>query len=37
RPVIDDLLALAATPGLADDWQRRLTQRANWLRKSSHN
>jgi MOSC domain-containing protein YiiM len=37
RPVIDDLLALAAVPGLADDWQRRLTQRANWLQKSSHN
>lgn len=37
RPVIDDLLALAAAPGLADDWKRRLTQRANWLQKSSHN
>lgn len=37
RPVIDDLLALAAAPGLADDWKRRLTQRANWLQKSFHN
>jgi MOSC domain-containing protein YiiM len=31
RPVIDDLLALAAAPGLAEDWQRRLSQRAKYL------
>ncbi|CAI9007351.1 MOSC domain-containing protein [Pseudomonas serbica] len=31
RPVIDDLLALAATHGLAADWKRRLGERAKWL------
>ncbi|MDQ0122905.1 MOSC domain-containing protein YiiM [Pseudomonas lini] len=34
RPVIDDLLALAATHGLAEDWQRRLSERAKWLQKA---
>lgn len=34
RPVIDDLLALAATPGLAEDWKRRLSERAKWLQKA---
>jgi len=33
RPVMDDLLALAAAYGLAEDWRRRLTERAKWLRK----
>jgi MOSC domain-containing protein YiiM len=33
RPVIDDLLALAVTHGLAPDWQRRLSERAKYLRK----
>ncbi|MGE8067042.1 MOSC domain-containing protein [Pseudomonas sp. NPDC089569] len=33
RPVIDDLIALAATPGLAPDWQRRLSERAKYLQK----
>jgi len=33
RPLIDDLLALAAVPGLAEDWKRRLGERAKWLRK----
>ena len=33
RPVIDDLLALAATHGLAPDWQRRLSERAKYLQK----
>jgi MOSC domain-containing protein YiiM len=31
RPVIDELLALAATHGLAEDWKRRLAERAKWL------
>ncbi|WP_130930237.1 MOSC domain-containing protein [Pseudomonas sp. Sample_24] len=35
RPVIDDLLALAAAPGLAEDWQRRLSERAKYLHKRS--
>ena len=34
RPVIDDLLALAASRGLAEDWKRRLSERAKWLQKS---
>ena len=33
RPVIEELLALAATKGLAEDWQRRLAERAKWLQK----
>lgn len=33
RPVIEDLLALAATHGLAPDWQRRLSERAKYLQK----
>jgi MOSC domain-containing protein YiiM len=36
RPVIDDLLALAATAGLAEDWKRRLSERAKWLQKRVH-
>ncbi|MNH83882.1 6-N-hydroxylaminopurine resistance protein [compost metagenome] len=36
RPVIDDLLALAATAGLAEDWKRRLGERAKWLQKRVH-
>lgn len=34
RPVIDDLLVLAASRGLAEDWKRRLSERAKWLQKS---
>ncbi|VVO53992.1 Protein YiiM [Pseudomonas fluorescens] len=34
RPVIDDLLALAASRGLAEDWKRRLSERAKWLQKA---
>jgi MOSC domain-containing protein YiiM len=34
RPLIDDLLALAATHGLAEDWKRRLSERAKWLQKA---
>jgi MOSC domain-containing protein YiiM len=37
RPEIDDLLALTATHGLAEDWKRRLAERAKWLRKRSEN
>ncbi|WP_224790462.1 MOSC domain-containing protein [Pseudomonas fluorescens] len=33
RPLIDDLLALAAVAGLAPDWQRRLSERARYLLK----
>ena len=33
RPVIEELLVLAATKGLAADWQRRLAERAKWLQK----
>ncbi|MBZ9785787.1 MOSC domain-containing protein [Pseudomonas sp. REP124] len=33
RPVLEDLFALAATPGLCADWQRRLGERANYLQK----
>jgi MOSC domain-containing protein YiiM len=33
RPLIEDLLALSTTPGLAEDWQRRLAERAKWLHK----
>ncbi|NWB26934.1 MOSC domain-containing protein [Pseudomonas gingeri] len=36
RPLIDELQALAATPGLAGDWQRRLVERAKWLSKRLH-
>jgi MOSC domain-containing protein YiiM len=31
RPLIDDLLALADSVGLAADWKRRLGERAKWL------
>ena len=31
RPQIEDLLVLAATPGLAEDWKRRLNERAKYL------
>lgn len=34
RPVIDDLLALATTHGLAEDWKQRLTKRAEWLQRT---
>jgi len=34
RPLVEDLQALAAVPGLAEDWQRRLTERAQWLQRS---
>ena len=33
QPSTSDLLDLAAIPGLAMDWQRRLTERARWLQK----
>jgi MOSC domain-containing protein YiiM len=32
RPCIDELLELAAVPGLAEDWQRRLRERLKWSR-----
>ncbi|MFL9945550.1 MOSC domain-containing protein [Paraburkholderia agricolaris] len=32
RPLLDDLAELAAVPGLALEWRRRLDQRATWLR-----
>jgi MOSC domain-containing protein YiiM len=31
RPALDELRALAAAPGLNEDWVRRLTERADWL------
>jgi MOSC domain-containing protein YiiM len=37
RPLIDDLLALAATRGLAEDWKRRLSERAKYLQKRAEN
>ncbi|VVN02314.1 Protein YiiM [Pseudomonas fluorescens] len=33
RPLIDDLLTLSVTPGLAEDWRRRLSERAKWILK----
>lgn len=35
RPLIDDLLELAQAPGLAEDWRRRLSERAKWLKKAA--
>jgi MOSC domain-containing protein YiiM len=32
RPPREDLLRLAATQGLSQNWQARLAQRADWLR-----
>lgn len=29
---VDDMLALVAVDGLADDWKRRLTERVRWIR-----
>lgn len=37
RPYIDDLLALIAIPGLAEDWKRRLSERVKWLQKHVEN
>lgn len=37
RPAIDDLLALAAAHGLAEDWKRRLSERAKYLQKRADN
>jgi MOSC domain-containing protein YiiM len=37
RPVLDDLFALAAAQGLAEDWQRRLSERAKYLQKRADN
>jgi MOSC domain-containing protein YiiM len=34
RPAASELQALAAVPGLARDWQRRLAERAQWVLKS---
>ncbi|BDB27030.1 MOSC domain-containing protein [Cupriavidus sp. P-10] len=31
-PEVDDMLALIAVDGLADDWKRRLTERVRWIR-----
>lgn len=31
-PEVDDMLALIAVDGLADDWKRRLDQRVRWIR-----
>ncbi|MDZ5460198.1 MOSC domain-containing protein [Azohydromonas lata] len=36
RPALDELIALAAAPGLAADWQRRLTERAKWMQKAGN-
>lgn len=33
RPALEDLQELAAVPGLAEDWKRRLGDRVKWLRK----
>lgn len=33
RPLIEDLLELVAIPGLAQDWKRRLGDRAKWQQK----
>jgi hypothetical protein len=35
--VIDDLFALAAAQGLAEDWKRRLSERAKYLQKRADN
>jgi len=35
RPFVDDLVAMAAIPGLAEDWRRRLGERVSWLQKLS--
>jgi MOSC domain-containing protein YiiM len=35
RPAIDELELLAAAPGLASDWVRRLGERAAWLRSNA--
>lgn len=35
RPVIDELLALAGSRGLAEDWKRRLSERAKYLHKNA--
>ncbi|MEM5429434.1 MOSC domain-containing protein [Cupriavidus oxalaticus] len=31
-PEVDDMLALVAVDGLADDWKRQLTERVRWIR-----
>jgi MOSC domain-containing protein YiiM len=36
RPLIDDLLELTTVRGLAEDWKRRLGERAKWLQKRLH-
>lgn len=36
RPALDDLIALTAVPGLAADWQRRLTERVKWMQKAGN-
>lgn len=36
RPALDGLTALAAVPGLAADWHRRLTERAKWMQKAEN-
>ena len=33
RPCLQDLLALSAVLGLADDWKQRLSERVKWLQK----
>lgn len=35
RPDLDQLAALAATPGIARHWQDKITQRLTWLRKDA--
>lgn len=34
RPALTDLEKLAATPGIAEQWRRKIEERANWLRKN---
>ena len=35
RPALADLEKLAATPGIANNWQQKITARVEWLRKNS--
>jgi MOSC domain-containing protein YiiM len=35
RPTPDALEELAATPGIAEDWQRKIQTRADWLRRNT--
>lgn len=35
RPALNDLEMLAATPGIAENWQQKIKARIDWLRKNS--